>query len=197
MKAAIYFSLTFLLLVQFFCRKSYSLSIKRKPLAHSIINRVFFQQIQVLSHFPQTELKASLLNTDDRSEKKMIEIPVLDLSNSYDVHMKGRPVPIGSTPQFSIEGDSTEETPSQRLVVFMHFLLVGWNVLGSFTSLQLLNPLTWLNIAAVASLSVILGDIGTGIFHWSVDNYGGIKTPVFGTVCAAFQGKLSFLTFNL
>jgi ubiquitin-conjugating enzyme E2 variant len=36
--------------------------------------------------------------------------------------------------------------------------------------------------------SIILGDFATGVFHWSVDNYGSIKTPVFGAVCVAFQG---------
>eukprot|EP01039_Chlorochromonas_danica_P006493 gene6493-7159_t len=36
--------------------------------------------------------------------------------------------------------------------------------------------------------SLILGDFGTGIFHWSVDNYGSKETPIFGSVCHAFQG---------
>lgn len=26
------------------------------------------------------------------------------------------------------------------------------------------------------------------MFHWSVDNYGSLQTPVVGSVCAAFQG---------
>jgi len=37
-------------------------------------------------------------------------------------------------------------------------------------------------------LSIIVGDFGTGVFHWSVDNYGSLRTPIFGAVCAAFQG---------
>ena len=31
-------------------------------------------------------------------------------------------------------------------------------------------------------------DLGTGIFHWSVDNYGSKKTPLLGGVIDAFQG---------
>ena len=34
----------------------------------------------------------------------------------------------------------------------------------------------------------MLADLGTGIFHFAVDNYGSGETPVFGNVIAAFQG---------
>lgn len=34
----------------------------------------------------------------------------------------------------------------------------------------------------------LLSDLGTGIYHWGVDNYGGPDTPVFGRQIAAFQG---------
>ena len=50
------------------------------------------------------------------------------------------------------------------------------------------TPLSWVYSTLAVALSIILGDIGTGIFHWSVDNYGSLKTPVFGAVCVAFQG---------
>lgn len=33
-----------------------------------------------------------------------------------------------------------------------------------------------------------LADLGTGIYHWFVDNYGDGTTPVFGRQIAAFQG---------
>merc|ERR1712113_304885 len=47
---------------------------------------------------------------------------------------------------------------------------------------------TGLDIASMAVLGYVLADLGTGIFHWSVDNYGSGKTPIFGNVIAAFQG---------
>jgi len=101
-------------------------------------------------------------------------------------HLYQKKVPIGSAPQFAIAGDSTEETPYQRGVVFLHFALTLANLVHarySITSVMDILPL-----ALTIMASIVLGDLGTGIFHWSVDNYGGIKTPVFGSVCVAFQG---------
>lgn len=31
-------------------------------------------------------------------------------------------------------------------------------------------------------------DFGTGVYHWSVDNYGSAETPIVGKQIAAFQG---------
>jgi hypothetical protein len=43
--------------------------------------------------------------------------------------------------------------------------------------------------AAAAGLAAfVLADLGTGVYHWGVDNYGDGKTPVFGRQIAAFQG---------
>jgi len=43
-------------------------------------------------------------------------------------------------------------------------------------------------VALAALLGYIFSDLGSGIFHWSVDNYGNDKTPLVGGVIAAFQG---------
>ena len=45
-----------------------------------------------------------------------------------------------------------------------------------------------LSVAAALAASYVLSDLGTGIYHWSVDNYGDGKTPMFGRQIAAFQG---------
>lgn len=43
--------------------------------------------------------------------------------------------------------------------------------------------------AAVAFfLGYVLSDLGTGVYHWAVDNYGSGSTPFFGSQIAAFQG---------
>ncbi|KAJ8477751.1 hypothetical protein OPV22_021478 [Ensete ventricosum] len=39
-----------------------------------------------------------------------------------------------------------------------------------------------------AYVGYILADLGTGIYHWAIDNYGGPSTPVFGSQIEAFQG---------
>lgn len=43
-------------------------------------------------------------------------------------------------------------------------------------------------VAAAAAAAYVLSDLGTGVFHWAVDNYGTGATPVFGSQIAAFQG---------
>lgn len=42
--------------------------------------------------------------------------------------------------------------------------------------------------AGAVLVAYLLSDLGTGIYHWGVDNYGDGNTPVFGRQIAAFQG---------
>jgi hypothetical protein len=44
------------------------------------------------------------------------------------------------------------------------------------------------SIVAAVAAAYVLSDFGTGIYHWSVDNYGDGTTPLFGRQIAAFQG---------
>ena len=37
----------------------------------------------------------------------------------------------------------------------------------------------------------LLADFGSGVLHWSVDNYGNGRTPIMGGIIAAFQGHHS------
>ncbi|MQM02920.1 hypothetical protein Taro_035690 [Colocasia esculenta] len=39
-----------------------------------------------------------------------------------------------------------------------------------------------------AAAGYVLADLGTGVYHWGIDNYGGPSTPVFGAQIDAFQG---------
>jgi ubiquitin-conjugating enzyme E2 variant len=50
------------------------------------------------------------------------------------------------------------------------------------------SPLAWAELLGSVSLAYWLSDVGTGIFHWSVDNYGDKNTPVMGGIIDAFQG---------
>jgi len=43
-------------------------------------------------------------------------------------------------------------------------------------------------LAATAAFSLVFSDFFSGVFHWSVDNYGDGSTPLLGGVIAAFQG---------
>lgn len=50
------------------------------------------------------------------------------------------------------------------------------------------SPLQAFSTAAAAFVGLLIADLVSGVFHWSVDNYGDRNTPVFGTVIEAFQG---------
>jgi hypothetical protein len=43
-------------------------------------------------------------------------------------------------------------------------------------------------IGLSVAMAYLLADLGTGIYHWSVDNYGDGQTPLVGKQIAAFQG---------
>jgi hypothetical protein len=51
----------------------------------------------------------------------------------------------------------------------------------------------WTTLQSVLILvaSWIAADFGSGVLHWSVDNYGNGRTPVMGNIIAAFQGHHS------
>jgi ubiquitin-conjugating enzyme E2 variant len=107
----------------------------------------------------------------------------------YDMDAAARArIPKGSAPEFAIPGDSTEETPMQRALLMTHFSLASLNLAMAASAFHASSLSDVATAVAVFALSVVVGDFGTGVFHWSVDNYGSIKTPVVGTVCAAFQG---------
>lgn len=46
----------------------------------------------------------------------------------------------------------------------------------------------WLEPALAALVGYILADLGSGVYHWGIDNYGDASTPIFGTQIEAFQG---------
>ncbi|KAK4398508.1 Fatty acid desaturase 4, chloroplastic [Sesamum angolense] len=46
----------------------------------------------------------------------------------------------------------------------------------------------WLEPVLSGLVGYVLADLGSGIYHWGIDNYGGAETPVFGGQIEAFQG---------
>lgn len=125
-------------------------------------------------------LKSSIAPSEISTER------ILDVNLESNIpHKKTRR---GTEPEFRIAGDSTEVTPFQNAIVTAHFLLLAANMGLAVSSLEELSLIKVLGIVMTSILSIVLGDFGTGVFHWSVDNYGSINTPIFGSVCAAFQG---------
>ncbi|KAL3639953.1 hypothetical protein CASFOL_014921 [Castilleja foliolosa] len=50
------------------------------------------------------------------------------------------------------------------------------------------NPRPWVESVLAAFIAYILADLGSGIYHWAIDNYGGPNTPIFGSQIVGFQG---------
>lgn len=81
-----------------------------------------------------------------------------------------------------LKGDVLHTTTYHKVVCGLAALMCsGLLVEGASTS-------SGIAITVAALLGYVFADLGSGVFHWSVDNYGSEKTPVFGGVIAAFQG---------
>lgn len=46
----------------------------------------------------------------------------------------------------------------------------------------------WLEPILAGLVGYVLADLGSGVYHWGIDNYGGPETPIFGGQIEAFQG---------
>jgi hypothetical protein len=103
--------------------------------------------------------------------------------------------PKGKVANIVVEGDSLETTPKQVAIVSATF--VG-HAFFAATAIHTLLSQTDGNVELTAITSIItviaswiVADFGSGVFHWSVDNYGNGRTPVMGNIIAAFQGHHS------
>ncbi len=100
--------------------------------------------------------------------------------------------PKGKVSQIVVEGDSLETTPAQVAIVsatFINHSIVAMYAIGQLISINGNN----IALSAVQSVlcifsSWVLADLGSGVLHWSVDNYGNGRTPIMGNIIAAFQG---------
>merc|ERR1712127_290490 len=94
-----------------------------------------------------------------------------------------------------VEGDSLETTPGQMGIVSATFAGQAFFAANAIHNLFLqtdgnVEVTTLTSIATIVS-SWVLADLGSGVLHWSVDNYGNGRTPVMGNIIAAFQGHHS------
>ncbi|KAJ9153764.1 hypothetical protein P3X46_027172 [Hevea brasiliensis] len=46
----------------------------------------------------------------------------------------------------------------------------------------------WLQPILAGYIGYILADLGSGVYHWGIDNFGDASTPIFGAQIEAFQG---------
>eukprot|EP00271_Cylindrocystis_brebissonii_P008369 TRINITY_DN22575_c0_g1_i1.p1 TRINITY_DN22575_c0_g1~~TRINITY_DN22575_c0_g1_i1.p1 ORF type:complete len:417 (-),score=25.20 TRINITY_DN22575_c0_g1_i1:1349-2548(-) len=77
-------------------------------------------------------------------------------------------------------------TPVHRAWVAAGFLAILGMLTKSGVAVASGDSLLTAVVGAFAAF--VLSDLGTGIYHWGVDNYGDGSTPVFGAQIDAFQG---------
>lgn len=106
-----------------------------------------------------------------------------DSPSSLSSSPPGQP---GSSKWVIDEGEILQSTWEHRLWTYGSMALMGAHL--SVGLLQVDSPVSALQAVGVLALAYGLADVGTGIYHWGVDNYGGADTPIFGRQIAAFQG---------
>lgn len=128
---------------------------------------------------------------EDSSKRKSY----LDDGFVFGLDGSGIERPKGKVASVVVEGDSLETTPQQVGIVsatFAGHAIFAANAIHTLLSQTQDNA----EITALASIATIVAswiaaDFGSGVFHWSVDNYGNGRTPIMGNIIAAFQGHHS------
>ncbi|XP_054799216.1 fatty acid desaturase 4, chloroplastic-like [Prosopis cineraria] len=101
--------------------------------------------------------------------------------------MSPKPVVISSTTSHPLTNDpSLQSTWSHR----------AWVAAGCTTVIvslaKCISQATIMQVSFepvfAAWLGYMLADLGSGVYHWAIDNYGDESTPVFGPQIEAFQG---------
>jgi len=134
----------------------------------------------------QTEPIINVEKANDTTKSYLDDGFVFGLENS------GLSRPKGKVAQIVVDGDKLETEPYQVAMVATTF--ANHATIALFAMYQLLqinnfNPvLTVVQSVLCIASSWIIADFGSGVLHWSVDNYGNGRTPVMGNIIAAFQG---------
>eukprot|EP00538_Stauroneis_constricta_P011553 CAMPEP_0119563158 /NCGR_PEP_ID=MMETSP1352-20130426/22600_1 /TAXON_ID=265584 /ORGANISM="Stauroneis constricta, Strain CCMP1120" /LENGTH=352 /DNA_ID=CAMNT_0007611703 /DNA_START=195 /DNA_END=1253 /DNA_ORIENTATION=+ len=119
----------------------------------------------------------------------------LDDGFVFGLEGSGLDRPKGKVAQLVVEGDDLETKPYQVAIVAGTFLAHAAFAVTSFSGMLAANNgnVLWTGVQALLLVlsSWALADFGSGVLHWSVDNYGNGRTPVMGKIIAAFQGHHS------
>ena len=133
------------------------------------------------------------LTTTERQETS-VDQPKSYLDDGFVFGLEGSGLarPKGKVSQIVVEGDSLETTPGQVAIVSATMINHSMFAIYAVSQLIALNSGN-IMLSAVQSLvcifsSWVLADFGSGVLHWSVDNYGNGRTPIMGNIIAAFQG---------
>jgi len=94
-----------------------------------------------------------------------------------------------------VENDGVETTLTQFALVTSTLAVYALSFTSLINTLFATNdgdlPQTLAQVMGILIFSWVSADFGSGVLHWSVDNYGNGRTPVMGNIIAAFQGHHS------
>ncbi|CAB9503477.1 acid desaturase 4-like [Seminavis robusta] len=163
----------------------------------------------------ETALNAVLLETEEVvsvSSSEVVDLSVPDVAAEamepqedekaylkdgfvFGLEGSGLERPQGKVANIVVEGDSLETQTYQVAMVAGTFLAHAGFATVNYMDLLAANGGNVV-MASVQTLvllvaSWLLADLGSGVLHWSVDNYGNGKTPIMGGIIAAFQGHHS------
>lgn len=91
-----------------------------------------------------------------------------------------------STRGLSVSGDFLESTMIHRVKTYGFFSLAGLETMKLLNNVD--TPTSLVAMISGILTGYLFADLGTGLYHWAVDNYGGEDTAIFGRQIAAFQG---------
>ena len=134
---------------------------------------------------------------EDESTAESSSVPKSYLDDGFVFGLEGSGIerPKGKVANIVVEGDTTETQPYQVAAVATTFLAHAAFFTTSISQIYGLTDgnfaLTAMESAAIIVSSWAFADLGSGVLHWSVDNYGNGRTPVMGNIIAAFQGHHS------
>ncbi|GMH89719.1 hypothetical protein TrST_g9845 [Triparma strigata] len=136
-----------------------------------------------------TSLKSATLPPPSSSKVKVSPSKSTDKSQDFVFGLSDDLVREKGRKTLVLEGDDLTTKPYQIILVWGTFLVQFLLSLSSLSTISSSHPLLSLPLTLTTLLlTYALSDLGSGIFHWSVDNYGNGSTPILGNIIAAFQG---------
>ncbi|KAH7860429.1 hypothetical protein Vadar_013313 [Vaccinium darrowii] len=97
------------------------------------------------------------------------------------------PLPPTSTNRHHVilDDPSVQSTWSHRAWVASGCIAIAISLVKCITAA--INSCSWLEPIIAGCFGYVLADLGTGVYHWAIDNYGSASTPIFGPHIEAFQ----------
>lgn len=140
------------------------------------------------------EQQATTMTMEEQAEEAE-KLSYLDDGFVFGLEGSGLERPKGKSASLVVEGDSLETQPWQVAAVVGTFLGHGFFASHAYTGMLAVNDgsvgVTTVEAVLLTAVSWVIADLGSGVLHWSVDNYGNGRTPIMGSLIAGFQGHHS------